>query len=667
MDTVVTVLQTPELLHRVIAYQHGLTPDILEVWRLARSVRCTTSDPSGRFGTYSNIPDRFWQIPYVQQHAEARCLHEWVLLLPPRRPGLPLHISVMEGNEAHVARWLAYAPKWCTSSTVELAVVAGQPHIVRQLLRWQPSLASPYAMDLVAMTGDMNLLQWFHQEGHKCTTTAMDGAAMNGHLDVVRFLHFERTEGCTESAATAAIARGHAAVVEFLIRHQGGRVRSSLSFKPLEGLYYQLPRVTGTGHAEAVMLLYTMTATRLEEYALLLLVRREGLALLQFFVAHGYLGLSQYALEISIERRDTEMFEYIVNQVLHDHGQTPLNEAESIAEDWLPNNDAWEHCNAIDKVAFFGDLATIQVLHRKRFGGCSAMAMDMASTNGHLHVLEWLRANRHEGCTANAIALAAARGHSDVVRWLHEVMGLGCTSHALSSAAAIGDASLVTYLLSLPKADVQGSMSSFFPILNLLRSPPYERRCAVDIAAEHGHVEILRLLKGLPGTSHAIEAAVRNGHLHVVQYLHEERSDGCDQSAYSLAMAADDVPMIKYLLENRCFRPADGAPMDIPRLYLDAASNGRIEVMLLVSKAYPCDLKLMAPTVQHHMMELAATYGHLPLLRWLHTTHGFGYTSRVLEAAAQNEAVQRYLATIGAPQPTAPTIRNRSPTPVIVG
>ncbi|KDO18757.1 hypothetical protein SPRG_15944, partial [Saprolegnia parasitica CBS 223.65] len=68
-------------------------------------------------------------------------------------------------------------------------------------------------MDIVAMAGDLTLLRWLHKAGTICTTDAMDGAAMNGHLNVVVFLHEARSEGIAGSD-------GHADIGRFRLPHQ---------------------------------------------------------------------------------------------------------------------------------------------------------------------------------------------------------------------------------------------------------------------------------------------------------------------------------------------------------------------------------------------------------------------------------------------------------------
>jgi len=49
-----------------------------------------------------------------------------------------------------------------------------------------------------------------------CTKQAMDWAARFGYLEIVKFLHENRTEGCTVDAMDYAAQHGHFEVVKFL-------------------------------------------------------------------------------------------------------------------------------------------------------------------------------------------------------------------------------------------------------------------------------------------------------------------------------------------------------------------------------------------------------------------------------------------------------------------
>ncbi|GMF25643.1 unnamed protein product [Phytophthora fragariaefolia] len=63
-------------------------------------------------------------------------------------------------------------------------------------------------MDAAAACGHLDVVKWLHlyrTEG--CTTTAMDLAAANGHLEIVKWLHSHRIEGCTTAAMDNSATR----------------------------------------------------------------------------------------------------------------------------------------------------------------------------------------------------------------------------------------------------------------------------------------------------------------------------------------------------------------------------------------------------------------------------------------------------------------------------
>jgi hypothetical protein len=70
-----------------------------------------------------------------------------------------------------------------------------------------------------AKEGDLTKIILLHlQRAGGCTTRAMDYAACKGHLDVVIWLHENRSEGCTW-AMDYAVCCGHLDVVEWLKEH----------------------------------------------------------------------------------------------------------------------------------------------------------------------------------------------------------------------------------------------------------------------------------------------------------------------------------------------------------------------------------------------------------------------------------------------------------------
>ncbi|CAK4157269.1 unnamed protein product [Aphanomyces euteiches] len=76
------------------------------------------------------------------------------------------------------------------------------------------------AMDKAAASGQLHLVKTMAAEGRRCTVHAMDGAATNGHLEVVKYLHSNRTEGCTPNAIDLAASNGYLDVVRFLTENR---------------------------------------------------------------------------------------------------------------------------------------------------------------------------------------------------------------------------------------------------------------------------------------------------------------------------------------------------------------------------------------------------------------------------------------------------------------
>jgi len=72
-------------------------------------------------------------------------------------------------------------------------------------------------LDWVASYGHLEIVKWLHENRTEgCTTYAMDWAAYNGHLETVKWLHENRTEGCTKYAINNATNNGHLEIVKYI-------------------------------------------------------------------------------------------------------------------------------------------------------------------------------------------------------------------------------------------------------------------------------------------------------------------------------------------------------------------------------------------------------------------------------------------------------------------
>lgn len=60
---------------------------------------------------------------------------------------------------------------------------------------------------------DLDMIMDRHTNGKSLDCWIMDQAAGGGHLDIVKWLHEKRTEGCTKSAMNYAAQNGHLTIV----------------------------------------------------------------------------------------------------------------------------------------------------------------------------------------------------------------------------------------------------------------------------------------------------------------------------------------------------------------------------------------------------------------------------------------------------------------------
>ncbi|ETI46277.1 hypothetical protein F443_09317 [Phytophthora nicotianae P1569] len=188
------------------------------------------------------------------------------------------------------------------------------------------------AIDNAAAAGHLDVVKWLHvNRTDGCTTDAMDLAALNGHLEVVQWLDANRNEGCTTGAMDNAATSGELAVVKWLHEH-----------------------------------------------------RTEGctLAAMNGAASNGFL---------------------IVVKWLHDNRSEGCSSA------------------AMNGAAARGALDAVKWLHHHRSESCTPLAMDEAARKGHLHVLRWLFENRDEGFTTVAVSNAAQAGHFETVLILHNL------------------------------------------------------------------------------------------------------------------------------------------------------------------------------------------------------------------------------------------------------
>ncbi|KAJ3319096.1 hypothetical protein HDU76_000652 [Blyttiomyces sp. JEL0837] len=131
--------------------------------------------------------------------------------------------GVIENDRLDVLKELHH---WCNcpgifTNAMDRAAELGKLDIVKWLHENRTEGCTTDAMDLAASNGYLNVVKYLHENRNEgCTTAAMDSAAGKGFLDVVKWLHENRTEGCTTRAMDDAAELGCLPVVKYLQRNR---------------------------------------------------------------------------------------------------------------------------------------------------------------------------------------------------------------------------------------------------------------------------------------------------------------------------------------------------------------------------------------------------------------------------------------------------------------
>lgn len=135
--------------------------------------------------------------------------------------------------------------------------------------------------------------------------------------------------------------------------------------------------------------------------------------------------------------------------------------------------------------------------------------LDKVAMVNHFHVVKWIHENREERCSEVAMVMAAHSGYLDMFKWLH---------------------------------DIRKEFREYEPYME---SIGYESDDSEDAMNEW------LISKQIGCSVNAMNYAAAEGHLDVVQWLHEHRGEGCTFSAMDGAAADGHLQVVRWLQENR--------------------------------------------------------------------------------------------------------------------
>ncbi|KAF4314927.1 hypothetical protein BBO99_00006649 [Phytophthora kernoviae] len=253
------------------------------------------------------------------------------------------------------------------------------------------------ALDTAAAQGDLVMVKRLHEDGRwPCSSVAMDTAAGNGHLEVVKFLHDNRREGGTAIAMCSAAGNGHLEVVEWLHKNRGSDGYRSLV----------LDLAATNGHVDVLRWL----VPRFPRLSC-------SPAFLPSVAAHGHIETLRYLHEEMHMALDLRVLESAIGS-----GHLPL---VNYVADRLPAEVKNTLSPSVaEKAAASGNLELLAFVV-ERLGLWSPNMLGSAATTGNVELAEWIVIRSDSPLTellnnvnGSTLYRCASMGHFNMIEWL---------------------------------------------------------------------------------------------------------------------------------------------------------------------------------------------------------------------------------------------------------
>ncbi|EFA81824.1 hypothetical protein PPL_05056 [Heterostelium album PN500] len=205
---------------------------------------------------------------------------------------------------------------------------------------------------------------------------------------------------------------------------------------------------------------------------------------------------------------------------------------------WLHSNTLYRCAyNSIDVAARSGRLDIVLWLNENCTTKPTFEAMNGAAAAGHLHIVRWLHENRTEGCSVEAINRAAINGHLETVKWLYENRTEGYSPSVFETVPMVRNVELLEWF-EQSMGDPQSDRILFNAAL-------FGTAKSVEFLHQKNKVN------NRFGFSKKIMDAASSNSLEIVQFLHENRTEGCTEEASLHAFNNGKIDTLEWLLANR--------------------------------------------------------------------------------------------------------------------
>ncbi|KYR03030.1 hypothetical protein DLAC_00521 [Tieghemostelium lacteum] len=304
------------------------------------------------------------------------------------------------------------------------------------------------SMHYKASIGDMETVKFLHYNRNEgCQFYTLDDVATNGELEMFKFLFENRKEPYSQKSLINAATNKHWNIVKYIYNNYSKR-------DPYINIYsVGFDKNNSRKETKRSVKLSTYNYPAFQDSVNSEVTRyafeQSNVEMLEFLFNHGKLsfGLGFEFMCPSVEvvnflKKNMKLFfnedilaKYIIKYVSD-------NNMEMI--EYIYNSTNYklnEICDpGVMDNASYGNLKLLKFLHYNTNQRCSTRAMD----HGSLEVVKFLHENRSEGCTTYAMD----NGSLEVVKFLHENRSEGCSIKALGKSDESKYKEVLQYLLT---------------------------------------------------------------------------------------------------------------------------------------------------------------------------------------------------------------------------
>ncbi|EFA81936.1 hypothetical protein PPL_05169 [Heterostelium album PN500] len=368
---------------------------------------------------------------------------------------------------------------------------------------------------------------------------AIANAPLSGNLQLLKYL-FEQVESSRQQCPLHYLKRafinsssvGNVEMLQFLKSKCNG-------YDPPDTIMESFRQSIGNGHFEAVEYLLGEYQQSLDEDSHLveLALENNHIEIFKLLLRYNVRYFPQ--LSVCAARHSFEMFRWV-------------------CENTTANPTNWNIQHTVQAV-FSGQLDTVKWIHENTNAPWDHMAMDIAAGKGYVEILEWLHHNRTEGCSKIAIINAIQNGHLNVLKFM-------LTNRTNVTITWDVEVTANLELLQWLYANSTEELSTFVP----------------DSAAYKGHLDSLRWLHENTTercSQNIVATLARVGELESIKYLHEfnklSRYYVFDTTTMDIAASNRQFPVVEWLFENR----SEGCTIDALKISIE---HGQIEAVRLL-------------------------------------------------------------------------------------